>query len=244
MLLPLPPRFSTDRSQPAVTSLTELDPTKSGGNGTSLTVSNCADVLTDAHLGDSICINGTCLTITDFDATSFKFGVAPETLRRTNLGRLKEGSKVNLERAVSAETRMGGHFVQGHVDTVATIESMNPDGNAITFRLRPRPAPDGSNILRYVVEKGYITLDGASLTVTNVNDAEGWFEIMLIAYSQEKVVMTQKTPGDEVNVEIDLVGKLVEKSVVGYFEGTSSGAPAILEKMVGRIVEEKLKARS
>ena len=137
---------------------------------------------------------------------------------------------------------MGGHFVQGHVDTVATIVSMTPDGNAITFRLKPRLAADGSNILRYVVEKGYITLDGASLTVTNVNDVEGWFEVMLIAYSQDKVVMTRKKTGDEVNVEIDLVGKLVEKSVIGYFQGTSSGSPAILEKMVGRIVEEKLRA--
>jgi riboflavin synthase len=137
---------------------------------------------------------------------------------------------------------MGGHFVQGHVDTTATILSVTPDGNALTFRLKPRPAEDGSSILRYVVEKGYITLDGASLTVTKVNDAEGWFEIMLIAYSQDKLVTTNKKPGEEVNVEIDLVGKLVEKSVIGYFQGTSSGAPAILEKMVGRLVEEKMKA--
>lgn len=138
---------------------------------------------------------------------------------------------------------MGGHFVQGHVDTVASIVSVTPDGNALTFRLQPRPTEDGSSILRYVVEKGYITLDGASLTVTNVNDAEGWFEIMLIAYSQDKLVLTNKKAGEEVNIEIDLVGKLVEKSVVGYFQGTESGAPAILEKMVGRIVEEKLKAK-
>ncbi|RMZ88595.1 hypothetical protein DV736_g4175, partial [Chaetothyriales sp. CBS 134916] len=214
-----------------VTALKELDPSQPGGNGTSLTVSDCADILSDAHVGDSISINGTCLTITEFDPTSFKFGVAPETLRRTNLGGLREGSKVNLERAVSADTRMGGHFVQGHVDTVATIESITPDGNAITLRLKPRPAPDGSNILRYVVEKGFIALDGASLTVTKVNDTEGWFEIMLIAYTQEKVVLAKKKPGDEVNVEIDLVGKLVEKSVVAYFEDTARGTPAILEKI-------------
>ncbi|RMZ80078.1 hypothetical protein DV737_g3158, partial [Chaetothyriales sp. CBS 132003] len=214
-----------------VAALKELDPSQSGGNGTSLTVSDCADLLSDAHVGDSISINGTCLTITDFDATSFKFGVAPETLRRTNLGSLREGSKVNLERAVRADTRMGGHFVQGHVDTVATIESIAPDGNAITLRLKPKQAPDGSNILRYVVEKGFITLDGASLTVTKVNDAEGWFEIMLIAYTQEKVVLAKKKPGDEVNVEIDLVGKLVEKSVVAYFENTATGSPAVLEKI-------------
>ncbi|KIW66033.1 riboflavin synthase, alpha subunit [Phialophora macrospora] len=224
-----------------VSSLVPLDPSTSGGNGTSLTISDCSSILSDAALGDSISVNGTCLTVTELDGSrqSFKVGVAPETLRRTNLGRLKEGSRVNLERAVLGSTRMGGHFVQGHVDTVATVLSVTPDGNALTFRLKPREkAP-----LRYIVEKGYITLDGASLTITNVDDADGWFEVMLIAYTQERVVMASKTAGEEVNVEIDIVGKLVEKSVVGYFEGTASkdGGPAILEKIVGRLVEEKLK---
>jgi riboflavin synthase len=224
-----------------VTALTELDPSTSGGNGTSLTISDCASILGDAALGDSISVNGTCLTVTEFETDKFfKVGVAPETLRRTNLGSLREGSKVNLERAVSASTRMGGHFVQGHVDTVATIVSATPDGNALTFRLQPRE----KSVLRYVVEKGYITLDGASLTVTNVNDDEGWFEIMLIAYTQERVVTASKKAGEEVNVEIDVVGKVVEKSVVGYLEGTlgADGAPAILEKIVSRLVDEKLKA--
>lgn len=224
----------------AVTSLTPLDPSSSGGNGTSLTISSCASILTDAHLGDSISVNGTCLTVTEFDEDSFKVGVAPETLRRTNLGELKEGGKVNLERALLPHARMGGHIVQGHVDTTARIVSVRPDGNAYTFRFRPREGGEGGNVLRYIVEKGFVALDGASLTVTKVDDAEGWFEIMLIAYSQEKVVMMQKQPGEEVNVEIDLVGKLVEKSVNAYFEGGESGAPAMLEKMVERIVQAKL----
>ena len=154
---------------------------------------------------------------------------------------MKEGSKVNLERAVSASTRMGGHFVQGHVDTIANVESVTPDGNALTFRLKPRQHEGSESVLRYIVEKGYVTLDGASLTVTRVNDAEGWFEIMLIAYTQEKVVTAEKKAGADVNVEVDQVGKYVEKSVQGYFEGGQTGAPAILEKMVGRIVEQKLK---
>ncbi|KAJ9610595.1 Riboflavin synthase alpha chain [Cladophialophora chaetospira] len=224
-----------------VSALVDLDASTSGGNGTSLTISDCASILNDAVLGDSISVNGTCLTVIELSPSKdyFKVGVAPETLRRTNLGRLKERSRVNLERAVLGSTRMGGHFVQGHVDTVATVAAVTPDGNALTFRLKPRE----KEVLRYVVEKGYITLDGASLTVTNVNDAEGWFEVMLIAYTQERVVMASKKAGDEVNVEIDIVGKLVEKSVVGYFEGTTKeGAPAILEKIVGRLVDEKLKA--
>lgn len=183
-------------------------------------------------------MNGTCLTVTEFDKTWFKVGVAPETLRRTNLGSLTTGSPLNLERAVSADTRMGGHFVQGHVDTVATILSVTPDGNALVFRLQPRD----KDILRYVVEKGYITLDGASLTVTKVVDGEdGFWEVMMIAYTQEKVVMAGKKAGEEVNVEIDIVGKYVEKSVQGYFAGTANGDFAVLEKMVARIVDEKLK---
>lgn len=179
------------------------------------------------------------MTVTEFDKSWFKIGCAPETLRRTNLGSLKEGSKVNLERAVSANTRMGGHFVQGHVDTIATIESITPDGNALTFRFKPRD----TSVLRYIVEKGYVTIDGASLTVTKVEDGpQGWWEVMLIAYTQEKVVTASKQPGDDVNVEVDQVGKYVEKSVAGYFEGTANGEIAILEKMVSKLVDERLKA--
>ncbi|KAF2712247.1 riboflavin synthase alpha chain [Pleomassaria siparia CBS 279.74] len=221
-----------------VAALEELDQTSTGGGGTSITISAEA-ILGDANLGDSISVNGTCLTVTEFDKSTFKVGVAPETLRRTNLGSLVKGSHVNLERAVSASTRMGGHFVQGHVDTIATIQSVTPDGNALTFRFKPRdPA-----VLRYIVEKGYVTIDGASLTVTKVEDGPGgWWEVMLIAYTQEKVVTAAKKPGEDVNVEVDQVGKYVEKSVAGYFEGTSNGEFAILEKMVSKLVDERLKA--
>lgn len=214
------------------------DETSSGGSGTSLTISGCSEILVDAHLGDSISVNGTCLTVTEFSKDEFKVGVAPETLRRTNLGSLKEGSGVNLERAVSAHTRMGGHFVQGHVDTIAEIAETRQDGNAITFRLKPRD----KSVLRYIVEKGFVTLDGASLTITAVDDDEGWLEVMLIAYTQEKVVMGEKRQGEDVNIEVDMVGKYVEKSVAAYFEGSSASGGAILEKMVSRLVDERLKS--
>lgn len=131
--------------------------------------------------------------------------------------------------------------MQGHVDTIASIASITPDGNAFTYRLKPREG----GVLRYIVEKGYVTLDGASLTITKVEDKEGWFEVMLIPYTQERVVMGSKKDGDEVNVEIDVVGKYVEKSVIGYFEGIGGdGTPAALEKIVSRLVDKKLKARS
>lgn len=204
-----------------------------------MTISGCSEILDDAHLGDSISINGTCLTVTEFSKDDFKVGVSPETLRLTNLGSLKEDSGVNLERAVSAATRMGGHFVQGHVDTIASILQTTPDGNAITFRLQPRD----KSILRYVVKKGYVTLDGASLTVTAVDDEEGWFEIMLIAYTQDRVAMSKKTQGDDVNVEVDMVGKYVEKSVAAYFEGSAYDGGSMMEKMVQRMVDQRLKSK-
>ncbi|KAL3463822.1 hypothetical protein BJX64DRAFT_256349 [Aspergillus heterothallicus] len=221
-----------------VSALEPLDTTESGGGGTSLTITDCEAILTDVHLGDSISVNGACLTVTAFEKNWFKVGVAPETLRRTNLGSLTETSKVNLERAVKGETRMGGHIVQGHVDTIAKILAATPDENALVLRLQPRDI----TILRYIVEKGFITLDGASLTVTQVKDGEdGWFEIMLIAYTQEKIVTAAKKAGDFVNVEIDVVAKYVEKGIEAYFAGTAGGNMSILEKIVGRIVDEKLK---
>ena len=139
---------------------------------------------------------------------------------------------------MSASTRMGGHFVQGHVDTIAVVAETREDGNAITFRLRPRE----KSVLRYIVEKGYVTLDGASLTVTAVDDEEGWWEVMMIAYTQEKVVMGKKRKGDDVNVEVDMVGKYVEKSVSAYFEGSGASGGAMLEKMVQRLVDQRLQS--
>ncbi|KAL4880050.1 hypothetical protein BJY04DRAFT_85566 [Aspergillus karnatakaensis] len=221
-----------------VSSLEPLDTTESGGGGTSLTITDCDDILGDVHLGDSISVNGTCLTVTAFEKSWFKVGVAPETLRRTNLGSLTETSQVNLERAVKGETRLGGHIVQGHVDTIAKILATTPDENSLVLRLQPRDI----TVLRYIVEKGFIALDGASLTVTAVQDGpDGWFEIMLIAYTQEKIVTAAKKVGDFVNVEIDVVGKYVEKGIQAYFAGTAGGNMNILEKMVERIVDEKLK---
>ena len=167
-------------------------------------------------------------------------GVSPETLRRTNLGCLQTGSRINLERAVSVATRMGGHFVQGHVDTIAKIVSVVPDGNALTFRFQPRER----EILKYIVEKGYVTIDGTSLTVTKVaenGDDHGWWEIMLIAYTQVKVALAKKGKDDLVNVEVDMVGKYIEKVVRDYFQGSDKGEAVVLERIVSQLVDEKLK---
>lgn len=203
-------------SAPAVTALVPYDDTETGGQGTSLTISGCSEILGDCHLGDSIAVNGTCLTVTAFDADSFKVGIAPETLRRTNLGKLVTGSQVDLERAVSGEVRFGGHFVQGHVDCTAEIVRRVEDGNSL--RLWFRPGTEGGEVLKYIVEKGYVCLDGASLTVTEVNDEEGTFGVMLVSYTQDKIIVSKKAVGESVNLEVDMVGKYIEKQVVAQVE--------------------------
>ncbi|EGS18668.1 riboflavin synthase-like protein [Thermochaetoides thermophila DSM 1495] len=228
--------------------IAELNPNDSTG-GTSLTVAlpRESTLLSDCHLGDSIAVNGVCLTVTSFTVTpapQFTVGIAPETLRLTNLGDLTQGSRVNLERAVRADTRMGGHFVQGHVDTTAEIIDKRPDGNAVTFRFQPK----NREVLRYVVFKGFVAIDGASLTVTKVNDEEGWWEVMLIAYTQERVVTAAKEVGQTVNVEVDMTAKYVEKGLMGYLEGLEKengegGVSTVLERMVQRAVEKALAER-
>lgn len=165
---------------------------------------------------------------------SFTVGVAPETLRITNLGGLAAASRVNLERAVRADTRMGGHFVQGHVDTTATIVGKEPDGNAVTFRF----APAKKEVLRYIVYKGYVALDGTSLTVTKVDDEEGWWEVMLIAYTQERVVVAGKEVGDTVNVEVDMMAKYAEKSMLWMGEGGNFPFLKEMQKTVEGIVAQ------
>ena len=230
-------QFSASITLTITTVVSHIDQNDStGGTSMNFTIRSGSPLLKDCHEGDSIAINGCCLTVTSFTDETFKVGVAPETLRITNLGTLVQSSHVNLERAVRADTRMGGHFVQGHVDTTAEILSATPDGNALTFRFQPKVR----DMLRYIVYKGFISIDGTSLTVTQVNDEEGWWEIMLIAYSQERVVLAQKKQGDTVNIEVDMMAKYAEKSlaaVLGAASGSAASVP-LLEKMVQRIVAQ------
>lgn len=208
------------------------------GNGVSLVIGDCAEILGDVHLGDSISTNGVCLTVTEFDdkKTWFKVGIAPETLRRSNLGDLRKNSRVNLERAVTSESRLGGHVVQGHVDTVAEIVEKKPDGNAIAFTFRLR---DRENI-NYIVEKGFVAVDGTSLTVTAVDYLQATFSIMLVTYSQGKVIMPEKAQGDFVNIEVDFTGKLIEKQIELTLNGQLKNENSPLVSLIEGIVERKL----
>lgn len=173
------------------------------GDGFALSI-NCSTVLEGTILGDSIAVNGVCLTVTELDSKGFVTGLAPETRKRTNLEALVGGSPINLERSVTPTTRMGGHFVQGHVDGTGTIKSFRRDEDALWVAIT---APD--SVMRYVVVKGYITLDGTSLTVVDVG--EDWFSVTLVAYTQSHIVMPTKSVGDAINIEVDVLGKYVER---------------------------------
>ncbi|XP_078439727.1 lumazine-binding family protein [Wolffia australiana] len=163
-------------------------------------------VLSGVNLGDSISVNGTCLTVTAFNSASFEVGLAPETLRKTSLGELSVSSSVNLERALTPASRMGGHFVQGHVDGTGEIVSFEAEGDSLWVKVKTSP-----ELLRYIVPKGFIAVDGTSLTVVKVYDDESCFDFMLVAYTQQNVVIPLKKLGDKVNLEVDILGKYVER---------------------------------
>jgi riboflavin synthase len=168
-----------------------------------------ADVtLEGTALGDSIAVNGVCLTVSDLHATGFGADVMPETLRRTTLGRLTPGAPVNLERAVTPATRLGGHLVQGHVDGVGQIVTREPDGDfdEIVIAL-----PEG--LARYVAEKGSIGVDGVSLTVAGVGRADDghWFKVALIPTTLSHTTLGTLTPQASVNLEVDVIAKYVER---------------------------------
>jgi len=235
--------------QGRVSAIVPLDTTESGGGGWSITIGDSAPILEDCHIGDSICTNGACLTVTEFssdpknDGGWFKVGVAPETLDKTDLGDLKVGQLVNLERALAAHVRFGGHFVQGHVDSTATLIRKEPDGNSVRLTMQ---LPEHTTLMPYLIPKGFIALDGASLTVTTVDDSERSFGVMLIAHTQSKIGLAKKEIGHKINVEVDMVGKYVEKSVKAALgeDGSSAGAGlrGLIEKAVDAAVERKLAA--
>lgn len=161
-------------------------------------------VLDDMKLGDSMAVNGVCLTLIRLDAGAFAVDVVPETLRLSNLGALNLGDPVNLERPLALAGRLGGHIVQGHVEGVGHVRSLTPEGNAINLRLdAPR------HLLRYIVTKGFIAIDGISLTVVEANDTG--FSVTVIPFTREHTNLGAKGVGDSVNLETDIVARYVER---------------------------------
>ena len=171
-------------------------------------------VLEGTAIGDSIAVNGVCLTVIRMGEDHFTADVMPETLRRSNLGLLKPGAKVNLERAMAANGRFGGHMVAGHIDGTGKIRSMQPEGNAVLVTISAAP-----ELLRYVVEKGSVAIDGISLTVAKVSHTD--FTVSLIPHTGEETTLLRHRPGEMVNLETDIIGKYVEKLMQPKSDGVT-----------------------
>ncbi len=173
------------------------------GDGLHLRI-QAAGTAAEAKPGDSIAVAGCCLTATAVEDGSLEFDAVPETIARTNLGRLAAGAEVNLEPALRAGEPLGGHFVQGHVDGLARVRSLDQDGEGARLRLELAP-----ELLRYCVEKGSLTVDGVSLTIAALND-DG-VEIALVPFTLRKTTLSALSPRDEVNVEVDVLAKYAER---------------------------------
>lgn len=161
-------------------------------------------VLKNTNVGDSIATNGVCLTVTSMTNRSFRADVMPETMKRTSLGSLKAGDRVNLERALCLNSRLGGHLVAGHVDGTGKIVGMERDDNAVWITISAGP-----ELLKYILEKGSIAVDGVSLTVAYVDRT--MFKVSVIPHTQEETTLTSKRTGDVVNLENDMIARYVEK---------------------------------
>ncbi|MFC1906692.1 riboflavin synthase [Chloroflexota bacterium] len=172
--------------------------------GTGSLVVAAEQVVQGMALGQSMAVNGVCLTITRFDSSSFSVDVMPETLNRTNLGGLLPGDRVNLERPLALGGQVGGHLVQGHVDATGRLAATVPDGEALIITIEAPP-----EVMRYVVEKGFIAIDGISLTVTAGSDSS--FQVSMVDFTRQHTILGERKVGDLVNLEVDIIAKYVEQ---------------------------------
>lgn len=166
-------------------------------------------VLSDCHIGDSLSVNGVCLTVTAFDAGTFHVTAVPETLRLTNLDLLTQGAPVNIERCITANQRIGGHFIQGHVDTTIRILSIDHEGDALLVKFS---LPE--SMKNYIVKKGFVALDGMSITVVDVG--ADWFSVTFIPHTRDVTIVRNYKVGTAVNLEVDMLAKHVEKLVENF----------------------------
>lgn len=169
-------------------------------------------IFDDLKIGDSVAVNGVCLTTAEMSPPFFTADVMAETMRRTNFSLLSEGSHVNLERAMQLNGRFGGHIVSGHVDGIGTIISMIREDNAVWIKIMTN-----AKILKYIVEKGSITLDGISLTVVEVKNNS--FSVSIIPHTESETTLSEKKNGDKINIENDIIGKYIDKLTIQSNEG-------------------------
>ena len=181
--------------------------------------------MSDVKLGDSIAIDGVCLTVVKFDSASFEIDVSAESLSKTTLGEFKAGRKVNLEKAMQPSARLGGHIVSGHVDGLGSIESREQVGESLRFRVR---VPDA--LAKYIAVKGSVCIDGVSLTVNNVEGAV--FEINIIPHTAEITTIGEYRAGRKVNIEVDIIARYLERLLLGDKAAEPSAAGLTLEKLM------------
>ncbi|OIJ10713.1 riboflavin synthase subunit alpha [Anaerobacillus alkalilacustris] len=191
-----------------------IEQIKQSGEAIVMTIQS-KKLLTDVNLGDSIAVNGVCLTVTSFDSQRFTVDLMPETVRNTSLRQLKRGSKVNLERAMAAGGRFGGHFVSGHVDGIGEIVKKQRQDNAVYYEIKV-----SEEIRKYIILKGSVAIDGTSLTVFKVT--EDTFMISIIPHTLLETIIGIKEPGDIVNIECDMVGKYIEQFIQQRFTNQKS----------------------
>jgi len=173
---------------------------------------SCGVVLEETKIGDSIAVNGVCLTVNSMTSNTFCADIMNETLRRTNLGKLRSGSQVNLERAMPSNGRFGGHIVSGHIDGTGTVSDIKRDANAIWYNVETE-----RNLLKYVIEKGSVAVDGISLTVANINNSG--FAVSIIPLTASETTLSERKVGDTVNIETDVIGKYVGR-MLSFTEDT------------------------
>jgi riboflavin synthase len=169
--------------------------------------------LADVKLGDSVALNGVCLTVVEMKAASLSFDVSKESLQRTSLNKISTGSEVNLEKAMAVGDRLGGHIVSGHVDGLGKVVSLQASARSVQFRFET-PA----ELMRYIVEKGLICIDGISLTVNKVGD--NWFEVNIIPHTMQETIISNYQSGSQVNLEVDIIARYLERLMP---EATSKG---------------------
>lgn len=190
---------------------------KRGAKSAQITI-NAKKIFGDIRLGDSISTNGVCLTVVKYNNDSFTVDVMPETMRRSNLKNLTHGSKVNLERALKVGDRLGGHMVSGHIDDVGHITSIEEEDNATWVTIKAE-----SNILKYIIVKGSIAIDGTSLTIGDIDNET--FKVSIIPLTKEETTLLRKNIGDEVNLECDMIGKYIER--LSRFNNSKSNKKSI-----------------
>jgi riboflavin synthase len=192
------------------------------GSGKQLTLKSRIPAA-EINLGDSIAVDGVCLTVTGFVEGGFSVDVSPESLKRTTLSAIKAGRRVNLERALRLSDRLGGHLVSGHVDGAAVVSSVVKKDDFIKIDFKAE-----GNILKYIIEKGSVTIDGISLTVNGCS--KSGFEVMIIPHTFSHTTLSLRKKGDKVNIENDIIGKYVEKLIIGAEDGNGAVTKDLLSK--------------